>query len=462
LLWVLAVAALVAAVAAGRSTQQSIATGRSPMVLTTPILSARRVPDLVTRGISAKKVQDAVAPLLATEHGSVCFTATADGTPLMDDNGAQPMMPGSNMKLATAFTALRVLGADTTLTTEVDAAAKPDATGTVAGNVWFVGGGDPIIDTADYVQAGHYGPPPHTALESIADQVVAAGVHHITGGIVGDDTRYDEVRQVPSWPTRYLTERQIGPISALAVDDTLEKLPSAVAGAGPAVSAATMLTVLLRARGVVIDGAPAAGQVPLLRTTLVTVASLPIRQIIGEMLAFSDNNTAESILKEIGHKASGTGSSQAGAAVVAGTLRAAGLSVAGFSSVDGSGLDRSDRTSCDLLQAILVADGTGGAIYAGLAQPGQNGTLRGRFGGIPAARTQVRAKTGTLKDVTALSGWVHTNHGNDVAFSFLLNTGGRAVGASDLRLEEQLAAALFTYPDTPDPATVSPTPARAG
>jgi D-alanyl-D-alanine carboxypeptidase len=74
----------------------------------------------------------------------------------------------------------------------------------------------------------------------------------------------------------------------------------------------------------------------------------------------------------------------------------------------------------------------------------------------------VRAKTGTLNDVTALSGWVESAGSNRVVFSYLLNTGGRKVSAADLATQERLAAALTTYPDSPNPLQLLPRPVDRG
>ena len=66
----------------------------------------------------------------------------------------------------------------------------------------------------------------------------------------------------------------------------------------------------------------------------------------------------------------------------------------------------------------------------------------------------MRGKTGTLNDVSSLSGWARTTADLDVSFSMLFN--GRRVTASEERLEERIAEALLSYPDGPDPAMIGP------
>ncbi len=63
-----------------------------------------------------------------------------------------------------------------------------------------------------------------TPLESLADQIVAAGVTTVQGAVVGDESRYDAERFVPSWPASYATSREAGPLSALLVNDGAESL----------------------------------------------------------------------------------------------------------------------------------------------------------------------------------------------------------------------------------------------
>ena len=79
----------------------------------------------------------------------------------------------------------------------------------VSGDVWLVGGGDPLLMTDPYVAHFKYQPVTHTSLEALADEIVASGVHEVTGSIVGDDSRYDQLRYLPQWPSRFATEAEV-------------------------------------------------------------------------------------------------------------------------------------------------------------------------------------------------------------------------------------------------------------
>jgi len=457
---VLAVAFVTAGVATEASGDQRVADSATPPGATTAVLSARRSPDLVGRATAGRRLDAAMAPLLAAAPDDRCVSATQGGQRIVDDHGDRALIPASNLKLLTGLAALTELGPDTTFSTVVAARKGPDSSGTVTGDVWFIGAGDPLIVTDPYRATNKFGPDvPHTSLEAIADAVVAAGVKHIDGRIVGDESRYDTVRTVPSWPDRYLAEAQVGPLSALSVNDartapaTADEDGPTAPSRDPARYAATALRSLLVARGVTVAGDAATGQSPTSRTTLVSMPSVPVKDVVREMLSFSDNNTAELMLKELDVHHGGKGTTAGGVAVVADVLSRRRIPADGLVMVDGSGLDRSDRVSCRTLVAVLADQGASGDLAAGLSTANDVGTLFDRFVNSPA-KGRVRGKTGTLNDVSSLSGWARTTADLDVSFSMLFN--GRRVTAAEERLEERIAEALLSYPDGPDPAVIGP------
>ena len=98
-----------------------------------------------------------------------------------------------------------------------------------------------------------------------------------------------------------------------------------------------------------------------------------------------------------------------------------GIPLDGINLVDGSGLDRGDRLTCSALQAVLRRVGSSGPIADGLPIAGQTGTLSDQFAGNPAVG-RLRAKTGTLRDARALSGFVDSPDGSrHISFSYVQN-----------------------------------------
>ena len=429
------------------------ASSPTELVATTPVLSARRVPELVVRPVAARNLSAAVAPVLAQAPPDTCVQVREGQNPLLSQRESDPLTPASNLKLVTAAATLDLLDPATRLTTRVVTDGAPTDGRVVRGNLYLVGGGDPLLSTETYLAQLPNGRQQATDLAELADRIAATGVRQVTGSVVGDDSRYDDVRTVATWPQRFITQGQVAPLSALVVDDTWS--PGSGPGAEPPVHAAGVLTDLLEDRGVTIAGAPAAGTAPPDAAPLTEIESLPIAEIVDDALRFSDNTTVEMLVKEIGLQTAGTGSTEAGLTAIREWLAGSGLPSEGVVIADGSGLSEENRLNCALLTSLLERDGPDGVIAAGLARPGEDGTLDDKLLDEDL-RGRVRAKTGTLRPVTALSGWLRTVPEADLGFSFLITRPGGQVTAADTALQADLLQAMLDYPATPDPARLAP------
>lgn len=432
----------------------------------TPVLSPRRVPSLIAAPVADRRLQQALAALVARTPGTSCLTVHAGGRPVFTHNPDIALVPASLQKLVTATAALEVLGPDVTYRTVVAAAAEPDD-GVLGGELYLVGGGDPLLMTDAYEASFERQPQIRTDLEALADQVVEAGVREVQGSVIGDESRYDRTRYVDGWPPRFIEQDQTGPLSALAVNDNFvafppvfdAAVPDEEAAPEPAVHAAAVLTDLLRARGVVVAGSPAAGGAPPDVVEIASVASPPLRDVATQMLRESDNMTAELVLKELGVEAGGGGSTTAGAAAVSAGIAAIpelAPASAGTVVADGSGLSGENRQSCGSLQDLLDRAGPGSELGQGLPVAGQSGTLAERFVDAPLAG-RLRAKTGTLNQVAALAGFLETVPGASVSFTYIVNLAADdRVGEAELALQTDLALALAMYPQGPALAELGP------
>ncbi|GAC1592895.1 MAG: D-alanyl-D-alanine carboxypeptidase/D-alanyl-D-alanine-endopeptidase [Acidimicrobiales bacterium] len=412
----LAGAAICAVIGLTHEAGASLTPGRAAPAPITPVLSARRAPALLAGLIADQQLARKLDPLVSeSSAGQACLQVQVGGVPVYAHEAGTPLLAASNIKLLTAYVAASRLGPDAKLTTAA-VAAKAPVGGLVDGPLFLVGGGDPLLATADYRQTQTewtLAAEPVTKLEDLADRIRGAGVTRITGGVLGDDSRFDGQRTVPTWKSTYVSSGEVGPVGALEINGGFtvsgrRKVPNLT----PAASAAQALATLLQARGVTVEGGVSTGTAPAAAVAVASVDSLPLRDVIGIMLRESDNLAAEMLVKELGHRFAGAGTWAAGLGVVRDTLASAAIPVDGLAIVDGSGLDRSDRATCATLAALDVAGGpAGGTVIAGLPRAGNCGTLVKRFVG-QAAAGRVRAKTGSLTGVAALTGYVDPTPAN--------------------------------------------------
>jgi D-alanyl-D-alanine carboxypeptidase/D-alanyl-D-alanine-endopeptidase (penicillin-binding protein 4) len=354
--------------------------------------------------------------------------------------------------------ALERLGPDYRYTTAVKQGAD--------GTLYLVGGGDPVLASQAYLDAaaaaaagnsasGSLSEPPvaiRTPIEQLADAVVAAGVTQVPA-VMGDDSRYDGERFVPSWPASYAVGLEAGPLGALMIDDAFATFTPRFTLAGdPGRQAAAAFAQLLRDRGVGVASSGTAAT-PADAATVTSIQSPPLSDVVTEMMVTSDNNTSELITKELGAAVAGTGTREAGLEVIRQTLAGWNLPLDGVSLVDGSGLDRGDRVTCRLLLGVMDHAGSAGPLAAALPIANQTGTLAPFFAGNPLAG-KLRAKSGTLTGAKALTGFVGAEGGHVVTFSFVYN--GPNARESAASLWDRFARVLASYPYHPDLSGYAP------
>lgn len=191
--------------------------------------------------------------------------------------------------------------------------------------------------------------------------------------------------------------------------------------------------------GVAID--PAA---PVVDLELPDVTS-PLEPALVRMLHDSSNFDAEQLLRVLGAELAGDGSFAGGLRALRARLEAQlGPLPDPVALADGSGLSRENRTSARFLCDLLLGAARGphaAAFVAALPLAGQDGTLEDRFDDSALAG-RVRAKTGTLAGVSALSGYVQTEDERLVAFSILMEWDRPVKGTTPRAEQERIVAAL--------------------
>jgi len=211
----------------------------------------------------------------------------------------------------------------------------------------------------------------------------------------------------------------------------------------PAAYAAAALRSALEARGVAVTGSTTVrhvfpNQVPDLKewptmpsgdtlveagTELARRTSAPLSEDLQVTDKVSQNLHAELALRAVGRARRNVGSLEAGLEEMKSFLDEAGIERSQHNLVDGAGLARLDLVTASTTVKLLrhMYDSPQREIWMGLLPVGgQDGTLSSRFGSSTASG-RIRAKTGSLSHVAALSGYLHRAGGGWVAFSILVN-----------------------------------------
>lgn len=345
----------------------------------------------------------------------------------------------SNMKLFTTSTALSRLGPETRIPTKVFRDGKVDANGVLHGSLYLQGGGDPTLGTPSFYDSYLAGL--GTNIFALTPQIKAAGITRITGRLYADATIFDNLRGVAD--SGYATSSYIGPLSGLAFNSGFKGSTSSSGfAANPAKLAAAKLARSLRGAGVSVPTQVALGATPANAERVAMVRSPTLTRIVNTTDVWSDNFFAEMLIKLLGARLGGAGTTAAGANVVEAFARSHG---SGVHAVDGSGLTRTNRASPRQIVGLLLAmrkDPAGEDFIQDLALAGHEGTVAERMHGT-AADGHCRTKTGTLTGVSNLSGYCFNKSGKTMVFSVLMSS------VSNLNLahldQDRIAAAVAGY-----------------
>lgn len=431
----------------------SVSSNRSAAITVSPnasLLNARRLPAILSTEIRIGGLVSSISEKVRNFPEQSCLVVSVEGLRITSIKPNLPVIPASNMKLLTATAALEVLGPDFVFTTKVVGLSEANQ---IIGDLWLVGGGDPLLSTIGYPVTESYPTLYPTNIGSLIDALVTAGITEITGNIVGDESRYDTERFSPTLGLGVRTT-EVGPLGSLMLNDGVV-LASPIKPDQPALSAAQEFLRLLTERGIVVKGTAMVGTASADLPVIASIDSAPLSDVITEMLTNSDNNTAELILKEIGLARLSAGTRVAGAQVVQSVLQEFGLPTDGLVIVDGSGLDRGNRATCSLFASVLERDGGFGVLGNGLAIAGQTGTLRDLLGDSVAGE-RLRAKTGTLTGAKALSGYVVYAPQKAATFALILNGSGVSNQGEYRPIWNGLANALGALTEHPSVTDIAP------
>lgn len=448
--------------------------------------------------------------------------------------------PASNLKLLTSAAALHELGPEFRFRTFLVSDA-PVEQGVLSGDLVLYGTGDPGISDRFY-------PDEKTVFRTLADQLLARGIHTVAGDLVGDASYLPGPLRPESWDPRDLNDHFAPAISALSFNENVVSLrveaaprvghpplvhtlpdhagleidnrAETVAGAGrvfigrddpmepivvegriprggrdvwrqmtvpdPAAFTVSVFRSVLEERGITVLGgerivrdpstslvggrrvtAPAhAGSRPV--RILAEHVSLPLRDYLAVVNKKSNNLFAELVFRTLGRVTEGTGDAEAASRSVRRSLATLGVGTHDVMQLDGSGLSPLNRvrasTFVQLLSRLSETD-LWSEFWYSLPEAGNRRELGRMY--RTAAAGNLRAKTGTIEGVSALTGLVQSADGERLAFSIMVN-GARSTSSAK-RVENGIGVRLASFTRGPDAPTVTlaqlpppPIPADAG
>ncbi|UXM91880.1 D-alanyl-D-alanine carboxypeptidase/D-alanyl-D-alanine-endopeptidase [Paenarthrobacter sp. JL.01a] len=346
----------------------------------------------------------------------------ATGQVLFDRDANSNRIPASNMKLLTAVASLKALGPESRFTTRVLGSDKPST-------VVLTGGGDVLLGASGSDRAAVLG---HAGLASLAKDTAAALASSGVQGPVTvqvDDSLFTGPALNPAWSLDDVAAGETAPLYSLAMNSGRYS-PGVETGPRPQDSAMTTAKAFadqLAAAGVAVSPGAERGK-GLPAKVLATAESATVSEQVDLMLQTSDNFLAEA-LGRMTAAASGKESTYDGAtSAVRQRLGELGIATDSMLLADVSGLALENQVSArqfaDVVRAITSGpDPALRAALDGFPIAGLSGTLNDRYVDPSTAGGAglVRAKTGTLNTVIALSGYVVDADGRLLVFSFIGN-----------------------------------------
>ena len=464
-------------------------------------------------------------PRFAPAAWGVKIVSLDSNKTLFEHNPQKYFSPASNAKLYTTALALDRLGVDYRIKTSLYSPVRPDASGTLKGDLIVYGRGDPTM--AARLNGGDY----FKGIEPLISQVVNAGVKRIEGDLIGDESYFAGPPFGSGWEWDDLQAYYGAEVSALTIDDNAldlfvkpadrtgipcrittgpptsfvtlinrtqtspkgsesrivvyrpvgeniiyvsGRLPidssgyyTSVAVHNPAGLFVSLFKDALAQRGITVTGRTRVFDwkyrevTPLDLTKLVglgSVESMPLADIVRETLKPSQNLYAQLLLLQVGESSrfgawfgslpgtvaadgslkaaqfpqpppnafdthAGHTSEEVGVEIMNDFLARVGVKKGEVLLEEGSGLSRRDVITPEATVALLryMSRSRWAEVYRNaLPIAGVDGTLQNRMKGT-AASGNVRAKTGSLRYVYTLSGYVTTAAGEHLAFSIMLN-----------------------------------------
>jgi D-alanyl-D-alanine carboxypeptidase/D-alanyl-D-alanine-endopeptidase (penicillin-binding protein 4) len=431
----------------------------SLLLLSSPIFASTNTAQKIDRLVN--KNHRAVLGILITKAGS--------GKTIYQKNAQRNFVPASNLKLLTGLATLLQLGPGYRYTTAILANKSKIKNGILNGKLYIQFSGDPSLTSTD--------------LKALIVALKKQGVHQIADDIVIDKSVFDDQPYASGWMWDDINVCYSAPLSGANLDHncfrftltpskhthgtaiikhlkkanyfnvsnsiTSQNKPNCsmhlsssmdnhyvlsgcvhatdapyafnVAVKNPLRYITHTLRDLLQQQGISFAGHITLGKTPKKLNTLAAHDSAPLSTLLKKMLRSSDNLYADAFFKTLGHvQSKAPGSWDNGSKALKSILHnKENVDFSYAEIIDGSGLSRytllSPQLIVNTLNAALQDVRVNFKPY--LAQGGTSGTLRGRKR-LPRS---VRAKTGSMENISSLSGYVNNKKGQTLSFSIISN-----------------------------------------
>jgi len=408
-------------------------------------------------------------PVLAGARVGVVVLDLEDGRVLCSHDADSAFLTASNMKLISSAVALFTLGPDYRFRTVLQSRG-PIVNGELRGDLELVGSGDPTFggrqESSAVAPMERFAAAVSDAGIELVTGRVLGNDDCQPDEILGDGWSWDDesaayaaqlsglcfaencvrvvvqaraagtpadIRLIPkttylaaTWAAAVRADKSAGP---LRIQRLHARNRIVVSGQMPAKSAigrnlsvdnptgyaAHVLREALIDKGVIVDGdaidldfVPAASRPTDAPRVLAEHVSAPLSEILVTLNKVSQNLYAEQLIRAASRHARGASDMRSAAAHAQKVLRELGVDTEGIVIADGSGLTRLNLVHPAQLAALLAGVWRSEhreVFLATLPVAGVDGTLKSRYAGNPA-RGRVRAKTGYIRHVVALSGYV--------------------------------------------------------
>jgi D-alanyl-D-alanine carboxypeptidase/D-alanyl-D-alanine-endopeptidase (penicillin-binding protein 4) len=425
---ILAVLNLAAALAGGVPVHAQLSAPDPPGAASSRVAELERDLHAILRGPGMAGASHGVL-VVSLDRADTLFSWNADAR----------LTPASTLKLFSTAAALHYLGPDFRWSTYLLAEGEVSG-GVLAGDHVLFGTGDPTLGSRRF-------PGTARALDALADSLRARGVREVAGGVVADGSFFDPRLRGQGWTAEDLVSWFGAPVSSLV---TAENLAGGRPVDEPVRVAGERFRAALARAGIRVRGGVRTVREPALSRAgfharrpaagahvLATYRSPALRDVVRVTNHVSHNLFADEALRTVGRVAGGEGSFEAGERAVARMISEADPP----RMLDGSGLSRLDRASARTVVALLAAMERSPEFRASLPVAGSEAGLRRMY--RTAAAGNLRAKTGTLATVSALSGYVTAADGERLAFSIIINGVPRTALAKEA--ENRIGARLAQF-----------------